>query len=55
MYRPCRSTTKNKEEIQKFEKEEIYDIFIKVNQIKLAFSMTWFMEILKIYLEERLT
>ena len=29
-------------------------MFVKTNQIKLAFNMTWLKEILKIYLEEQL-
>ena len=41
--------TKNKERIQQFkETREIHDIFIKTNQIKLVFNITWLTEILKI-------
>ena len=43
-----------KKEYKNFKKKEIHDIFIKMNQIKLVFSMTWLMEILKISLEEQL-
>ena len=46
--RPC---TKSKERIQKLKETEIHDIFIKVNQRKLAFSMTWFKTFLRIYLK----
>ena len=35
--------TKNKERIRKFK-----TIFIKMNLIRLAFNMTWLMEIIKI-------
>ena len=41
---------KNKQRIQIFKdlkKQEIHDIFIKTNQIKVVFKMTWFMEVLK--------
>ena len=42
----CGPFTKNKESIQKLKKkQEIQDIFIKMNQIKLVFNMTWLMEI----------
>ena len=45
----CGPFTKNKESIQKLKKkQEIQDIFIKMNQIMLVFNMTWLMEILKI-------
>ena len=30
-YRPCAPFTKNKERIQKFKKQEIHDIFSKMN------------------------
>ena len=48
----CGTFTKNKGRIQKLEKQEIQDIFIKMNYIKLIFNTTWFMDILKIQLEE---
>ena len=35
------------------EKQEIYDIFIKMNKKNLAFNVTWLIDILKIYLEEQ--
>ena len=47
-YSACRPFIKNKERIQKFKKQEIHDIFIKMNQIKLVLKMTWLMEHLKI-------
>ena len=40
--------TKKEDKISK--KQEIHDTFIKINEIKLAFNMTWLMEILKMYL-----
>ena len=40
---------KTKIEYKNFKKQEIQGIFIKTKQIKLAFNMTWLMEILKIY------
>ena len=43
----CRSFTKNKERMQKF-----HNTFIKTNQIKLVFNMTWLMKFLK-YLTRR--
>ena len=45
----CESFTKNKGRTKKFN-----DTFIKANKIKLCFNMIWLMEILNIYLEERL-
>ena len=53
IYSPCGPFTKNTERIQKCEETRysIY-IFIKANSIKLAFNMTWVMEILKIYLKK---
>ena len=47
-YSACGSFTKNEERIRKRKKQEIQDIFIKINQIKLAFNMIWLMEILRI-------
>ena len=35
-------------------KQEIQNTLIKMNQIKLAFNVTWLMEVLRIYLEEQL-
>ena len=54
-YSACGTFTKNKERIQKFvKKQEIQEIFIKTNKIKLVFNMIWLMEILKIYLEDKI-
>ena len=47
-------TKKTKTEYKNLKKQEIHDIFIKTNLIKLVFNMAWLMEILKIYLEEHL-
>ena len=44
--------TKSKERMQNFKKQDIHNISIKTNQIKLAFNMTWLMENLKICLEK---
>ena len=46
-YSECRPFTKNKEGIQKF-KQEMQAIFTKLNLIKPAFNMIWFMGILEI-------
>ena len=35
-------------EYKNLKKQEIHKIFIKANWLKLAFNMTWLMEILKI-------
>ena len=42
---------KTKKEFKNAKKQEIQRIFIKTNEIKLAFNMTWLMEILRIYQE----
>ena len=47
-YSACGPFTKNKERIEKFMKTGNTDLFIKMNLIKLAFSMIWLMENLKI-------
>ena len=39
---------KTKEESKNLKKQEIHGIFLKTNQIKLVFNMTWLMEILNI-------
>ena len=39
---------KTRKESRHFKKQEIHNIFIKTNDIKLVFNMTWLMEILKI-------
>ena len=44
---------KTKKEYKHLKKQEIQDIFIKTNWAKVAFNMTWLMEILKFYLEEQ--
>ena len=53
-YSACEPFTKNNEEIKKLKKQEIQNIFIKMIQIKLGFSMIWLMEILKIEIEDHL-
>ena len=45
---------KTKKEYKNLKKQDIHNIFIKMNQIKLVFNMTWLMEILKIYRNEQL-
>ena len=47
-YNACRLFTKNKERIPRLKKQEIHDIFITTNKIKLVFNMAWIKEILKI-------
>ena len=47
-YSACGPFTKIKQRIKSLKKQEIQDVFIKTNQIKLAFNMTWLMEILEI-------
>ena len=44
------SIRKQKQDI----KQDIKDIFTRMNQKKLAFSIIWLMEVSKIYLEEQL-
>ena len=41
-------TKKTKKEYKSLKKQEIQDIIIKTNWIKLVFNMVWLMEILKI-------
>ena len=41
---------KIKKEYKNLKKQKILDILIKANWKRLAFSMTWLMEILKVYL-----
>ena len=50
IYSACGTFTKNKtkKEYKNFKKQQIYDIFIKTNSIKLISNLTWLMEILKI-------
>ena len=38
---------KTKEELKSLKKQEIQEIFTKMNQIKLVFNMIWLMEIFK--------
>ena len=52
MYSACGSFTKKKKEYKNLRKQDIQNKFIKKNQIRFAFNMTWFMEILRICLEE---
>ena len=40
--------SKNKKRIKNLKKQEIQDIFIKMNEIKGIFNMIWLMEILEI-------
>ena len=44
----CGPFTKTKKEYKNSKKQEIYDIFIKTNQIKLVLNLTCLMEVLKI-------
>ena len=44
----CGPFNKNKERTKKWKEQEIQDIFIKTNLIKLVFNIFWLMEILKI-------
>ena len=47
---PC---SKNKE-CKNLKKQETHNIFLRTNWAKVAFRITWFMKILKVYLEEQL-
>ena len=47
-YSACGTFTKNKETIQKFKKQEIKAVFIKMKLIRLVFNMIWLVGILKI-------
>ena len=47
-YSACGPFTKTKKEFKNLKKQEIQTIFIKTYLIRLVFSMTWLMEILKI-------
>ena len=55
-YSACESFSKIEERIQKLQKDPkkqgIQDIFIKGNKIMLGFSMTWLMDILRIFPED---
>ena len=53
-YSSCGPFSKNKKkEYKNLKKQEIWNIFIKTKQIKLALSMRWLMEILNICEEEQ--
>ena len=47
-YSACGPLTKTKERIQNSKKQDIKTVFKKMSLIRLAFNMTWLMEILKI-------
>ena len=47
-YGVCRPFPKSKERLHKQKKQETQKIFIKTNQIKLAFNVIWLVDILKI-------
>ena len=47
-YSICGNFIVTKNEYKNLKKQEIRNIFIKTNCIKLAFNMKWLMEILKI-------
>ena len=44
---------KTKNEYKNAKKQEIQNTFIKTNQIKLAFNMTWLIEIFRIYQDKQ--
>ena len=46
IYSACRQKTKN--DSKNLKKQEIHNMFIKMNKIRLVFNMTWHMNILKI-------
>ena len=47
-YNACGPFTKNKKEFKKLKKQVIQNIFMKMNYIKLVFSIIWLIAILKI-------
>ena len=47
-YSACGPFTKTKKEFKNLKKQEVQTIFTKMNLIRLVFSITWLMEILKI-------
>ena len=53
-YTAYRTFKKAKKKYKNLKKQEIHDVVIKTNQIKLHFNMTRLMDILKIWLEEQL-
>ena len=52
-YSACGLFTKNKDRIHKLKKQQIQNMFLKMNQIRFVFNMIWLMEILKISQEEQ--
>ena len=48
-YSACRPLLKIKKKYKNLMTQEIHDKFIKTNEIKLPFNMTWLMEIFKNY------
>ena len=50
---PADHLLKTKKEYKNFNQQEIHNIFIETNEIKLAFNMVWLMEILRIYLDPK--
>ena len=53
-YSACVPYSKTKKECKNLIKQELQEIFIKINQAKPSLSMIWVTEILKIYQEEQL-
>ena len=53
-YSSCGPFTKTKKEFRNLKKQETRVIFTKTNLVRLVLSMTWLMEILRIYQEEQL-
>ena len=47
-YSACGPFSKTKKEFKNLKKQEIQDVFTKMNSIRLVFNMIWLMEILKI-------
>ena len=45
---------KKEQKKKKLKKYEIRDMFMNMNKIKLVFNLTWYIEILKIEIEEQL-
>ena len=52
-YTACGPFTKKKRDYPNLKRQEIQDIFTKTNYKNLAFSMKYYMKILKIYLEQQ--
>ena len=53
-YSACGPLLKAKKELTNLKKQEIQNIFTKMNQIKFAFNMIWLIDILKIQQKEQL-